>query len=307
MPQLNHANPLALIPTVAIAAMLAACSGSPVQASYAGEEWEDSFMQQEFTRFYRVHVPDRPEVGPAAPLVLAFHGVGQDGEQFRARAGLDAVADAEGFIVVYLEAAMGAWDIFGDLGFLGLDDIAYVREVIDRVSRHNVIDLDKVIAVGLSNGGVFSQQLACTLSDRLAGFVAVGALMPRALWGGCTPARPISAAYVIGDADAFFPAAGNQVTLSIDEVMAFWAARSGCSGGRTRSTWPDADGAITTAYWSRYRPCDHGTHVWLDSIAGGGHAWPGAAVPAPAQFGPTSRDVSANTEIARLLRALPRR
>ena len=55
---------------------------------------------------------------------------------------------------------------------------------------------------------------------------------------------------------------------------------------------------------SSYRSCDDNTVVALDSIVGGGHAWPGALVPAPESFGPTSRDISANEEIARFLRVL---
>ena len=158
---------------LALASLVAGCGASPVMASYEGEDWMESFMQADFTRFFRVHVPDRPDVGPAAPLVLAFHGSSQNAEQFANMSALNAKADAVGFIVAYLEAPMGAWDSFGSMEFLGLDDLDYVRQVIDRVGRRNVIDRHRVIAVGLSNGGVFVQRLGCKLSDRIAGFVAV--------------------------------------------------------------------------------------------------------------------------------------
>jgi polyhydroxybutyrate depolymerase len=291
---------------LALATGLLACGESPVRASYEGEDWEDSFMQVDFTRFYRVHVPDRPEVGPAAPLVLAFHGVGQDGTTFRARSGLDAMADQEGFIVVYLEAAMGAWDIFGDMGFLGLDDLAYVREVITRVSRRSVIDEDRIIAVGLSNGGVFSQQLACRMADRLAGFVSVSATMPRRIGDDCHPSRPISAHYVIGTDDSFFPIAGTSVLLSLDQTIAVWANANGCSGGRNRTAVPDRHDDGTTVFQSWYRPCDNGTWTAMDSIVGGGHVWPGGTGNPPAGFGALSQEISANARIAAFLRALPR-
>src|SRR5690606_22303518 len=120
-----------LMPAV-ILTLAAGCGQSPTLATYRGEDSQDSFWQADFNRFYHLHVPDRPEAGPLAPLVLALHGYGQNSRDFRAVTGLDAAADRHGFIVAYLQAAMGAWDIFGGLGNLGLDDVDYVRQVIDR-------------------------------------------------------------------------------------------------------------------------------------------------------------------------------
>jgi polyhydroxybutyrate depolymerase len=282
------------------------CGDSPVMATYQGDDRLESFMQADFTRIYRVHVPDRPQLGPAAPLVLAFHGVGQTSEQMKAQSGLDQMADAAGFIVVYLEAAMGAWDVFESLTFLGLDELGYVREVIERVDRAEVIDRERVIAVGLSNGGVFAQQLGCKLSGELAGFVAVAASMPKLMAESCNPTDPISALYVLGTADTFFPVTGGSALLSVDATLQQWAASNGCDGARERAAWPDVADDGTRAWWSRYRSCDGGTQVWLDSIVGGGHAWPGSLVPAPQAFGPTSRDISANAEIVRFLEAIRR-
>lgn len=292
---------------LALGAMtVAGCGPSPVMASYEGEDRMETFMQADFVRLYRVHVPDRPQLGPAAPLVLAFHGAGGTSEQLQRVTGLDQVADAEGFIVVYMEAPMGAWDVFDDLGFLGLDDLGYVREVIEQVDRTEVIDRDRIIAVGFSNGAVFAQQLGCKMADRLAGFVAVGGVMPRLMAANCAPSRPISARYMLGTADAFFPVTGNSVLLSFDGTLEFWANVNACPGSRARAAVPDLNDDGTVVFTSMYRPCDNGTRVLLDSIVGGGHAWPGGAFPAPESFGPTSYDISANAEIARFLKAIPR-
>ena len=297
-----------LLQVLALAAALGGlgCGASPVMASYEADDWTDTFMQANYTRYFRVHVPDRPELGPAAPLVLAFHGTSQTGEQLEAMSGLNQAADESGFIVVYLEAAVGAWDVFDSLEEFGLDEVGYVREVIDRVSQVNVIDRHRIIAVGLSNGGVISQRLACDMADRLAGFVAVAATMPKPLADRCQPSRPVSAFYIIGTADPFFPVTGSSVLRTVDETLQFWGGANDCRRGRVQSTWQDRTDDGTRAYWSRYRGCAGGTRVWMDSIVGGGHAWPDGAIAAPASFGPTSRDVSANDEIVRFLEALPR-
>ncbi len=297
-----------LTKVLALATLAASgCGPSPVMSSYQAEDRDESFMQANFVRIFSVHVPERRELGPAAPLVLAFHGTGQDAAGLRALTGLDAAADREGFIVVYLQAAMGSWDVFDDLGFLGLDEVGYVREVIDRVGRSNVIDRHRIIAVGLSNGGVFSQQLGCKLADRIAGFVSVAASMPRLMAAECTPNRPISALYILGTVDGFFPVAGSSTVLSTDSTVGYWAGANRCSGTRLRSALPDREDDGTTVYRGQYFFCKDATRTEVDSIVGGGHAWPGSVFPAPELFGPTSRDISANAEIARFLENLPRR
>lgn len=275
--------------------------------TYEGGEQVETFMQADFTRHYRVVVPRRTELGPAAPVVLAFHGSSQNGDLFREISGLDAAAERGGFIVVYLEAAMGAWDVFESNKFLGLDERAYVREVIDRVTRTHVTDPRRIIAVGLSNGGVMAQQLGCRLSDRIAGVVAVAASMPRLLGEQCAPDRPVSALYVLGTADGFFPVGGGGAVLPVDSTLRVWARAAECSGARSRTALPDREDDGTVVYRSAWRPCRDGTRVELDSIVGGGHAWPGGTRPAPAAFGPTSREISANDEIIRFLATIPRR
>ncbi len=288
--------------------LLLGCGESPVMATYKGDDQVVSFMQADYTRFYRVHVPVRDELGPAAPLVLAFHGSSQTGDQLRALSDLDHAADASGFIVVYPEAAMGNWDVFGSVQGLGLDELAYVREVIDRVKRAYVIDEHKIIAVGLSNGGVMAQQLACTMADRIAGFVAVAASLSHYQAEDCHPSQPISALFLLGTVDPFFPAAGNSTLQSFDGTMQFWASANHCPGGRTRTALPDVTDDGTVVYWSRYRPCRDGVRVEMDSIVGGGHRWPGAAITGVGSgLGVTSQDISANDEIVRFLGAIPRR
>ncbi len=292
---------------LALAAMAAlGCGVSPVMTTYQGDDRMESFMQADFTRFFRVHVPERAELGPAAPLVLVFHGSSQNAAQIRAQTGLDQASDEAGFIVAYLEAPMGAWDVFDNLGGLGLDDLAYVREVIDRVDRAYVMDRRRIIAVGLSNGGVFSQQLGCKLADRIAGFVSVAASMPRLMATDCAPSRPVSALYILGTADTFFPVAGSSTVLSVDSTMQFWGRANDCSASRTRAALPDLTDDGTVVYRSRYRSCNDGARVELDSIVGGGHAWPDGVIPASPLLGPTSHDISANAEIIRFLESIPR-
>lgn len=289
-----------------LAAVSTGCGTSPTLATYRGDDRLETFRQADFVRVFRIHVPTRTAKGPAFPLVLALHGTGQTSEILQTDTGLDQAADSAGFIVVYLEAAVGGWDITGSLANLGLDELAYVRQVIRRVDELYVVDLNRVIAVGLSNGGVFAQYLACHLSDRVMGFVSVSASMPKVMADECTPTRPISALYILGTADPEFPVDGDALVRSADATLDVWRQNARCDGSRSRSAFPDVPGDGTTAWWSRYRPCANGAVVWLDSIVGGGHVWPGSVVPDPPSRGPSTLDLSANAEISRFLRATTR-
>ena len=52
-------------------------------------------------RDYIVHVPPAAARDQPLPVMLAFHGGGGNASGFQAYAGLDSVADAEGFLVLY--------------------------------------------------------------------------------------------------------------------------------------------------------------------------------------------------------------
>lgn len=286
---------------IASSLIIAVGCQSPTLATYRAEDWTGTFRQADFTRFYNVHVPERAEPGPVAPLVLAFHGVGQNGRDFRTLTRLDEAAAEYGFVVVYLEAAMGAWDIYGDLATLGLDEPGYVRRVIDEVSERHVIDENRIIAVGLSNGGVFAQRLACEMSHRISGFVSVSATLVRRVATECSVEQPVNAYYIAGSDDQHFPVDGNNVLHSVDDAMRFWASHNNCDRGTSHSQSADRVDDGTLVVHRRYRDCDDGGRVWLDSVVGGGHTWPGSGRPPSQANGITSEEVSASQQIGRFL------
>ena len=60
------------------------------------------------TRSFRLY---RPAAAPdGAPLVFALHGYGGNAAGFQGWIGLDAIADREGFVVVYPQGSADAWD-----------------------------------------------------------------------------------------------------------------------------------------------------------------------------------------------------
>jgi polyhydroxybutyrate depolymerase len=113
------------------------------------------------TRTYTVHIPPRVSEGRPLPVVLAFHGGGGTASGFKAYADLDALADREGFVVVYpdgtgrLGRRLLTWNAGGCCGYAAaqsVDDVGFALAALRDVARNVSIDPARVYATGHSNG-----------------------------------------------------------------------------------------------------------------------------------------------------------
>ena len=134
-------------------------------------------------RSYRVVRPVAPE--PDAALVLALHGSNQSGAGLRRFSGgtFDALAAEHGAVVVYPDACGGLWNDArrgtpGRARTEGVDDVAFLTTVLDRVAeRHGLVERRAVVA-GYSNGGQMAIRLLFQTTGRLRGAVLFGASLP---------------------------------------------------------------------------------------------------------------------------------
>jgi polyhydroxybutyrate depolymerase len=284
---------------VTIGSLALACApGNPTTAVYTGGNSRETMAVGTWDRSFTIHLPTRATPGPVAQLIVAYHGLGQTAAQLEAQTDLDATADAMGAIVVYPEAALGQWDVTGDfVDIFGIDDLAFTRQMLDRLSTEVVYDQSHVTAVGLSNGAEYVQRLACEMADRFTGFVTVAGTLARPARDACQPSRPVAALYIIGSNDTQFPVGGDDVVLSVDSTMDFWAGRNHCGKRGARAILPDTAHDSTVVYRSWYLDCAGGAGVGLDSIAGSGHGWPGEPHAGPG----ISRNLSVNVEIRRFV------
>jgi polyhydroxybutyrate depolymerase len=211
--------------------------------------------------------------------VLAFHGRFGDGEDQAELSHLDKVADEFSFVAVYPDGVGRSWNAGSGAGFAerrGIDDVAFVSALIDRVSRQVRIDRMRVYATGMSNGGNFVHRLGCELPDRIAAIAAVAGTIASEVARDCDPERPITVLHVHGSDDPFNPYEGGQTkgggqVESVRETAAGWVRRDGCGGsGVTTRLTRDA----TRTSWTA---CPAGTEVALVRVEGGGHAWPGGS------------------------------
>jgi polyhydroxybutyrate depolymerase len=236
------------------------------------------------TRSYVLHLPAGHDGKTKLPLVIALHGGGGNADNMARMSGLSEKADQEGFAVVYpngtgpLDGRLLTWNAgnccgqaFGE----DVDDVAFIRTLLDSVEKEHPIDTHRVFATGMSNGGMMSYRLACELGDRIVAIAPVaGALnVP-----SCKPSRPVSLLIVHGTADRHVRYEGGEpeekadprprVDASVADATKRFVARNGCDASAAKSR----RGVVRD---ETYAGCADGTAVRVVSIEGGGHAWPG--------------------------------
>jgi len=232
-------------------------------------------------RAYLVHLP--PAIGNSPlPLVLVLHGGGGNAASAAKMTGMSALTDKENSIVVYpdgtgrLEDKLPTWNSGNCCGYAldnNVDDVGFIRALIEKLQRDYPIDAQRVYATGISNGGMMSYRLACELSDKIAAIAPVAG----ALNVECKPTQPVSVIAFHGTNDQNVPYNGGAGSKSIDPhprtdqsvayAMAFWSQRDSCGATPTR----DERGSIVH---DTYASCTNGTGVELYTVKGGGHAWP---------------------------------
>jgi len=245
-------------------------------------------------RSYLLHIPQKQSPGEKLPLVIVLHGAFSTAEDIEEQSGFSALADREGFLVVYPN---GAYGIFGYLqhwnaGFCcgraadkKTDDVGFIDSVIADISRIVLLDEDRVYITGFSNGGMLSYRYAAERSGRLAAASCLGGsagsrLTAKDEWQTIPqPVSPLPMIVFHARDDASVPYKGGQTKrhnsereyLPVTQSVDFWLKCNGCD------SVPEEDqlmgGNVDMKQWGNSLSPDQ---VRLYSIARWGHRWPGA-------------------------------
>jgi polyhydroxybutyrate depolymerase len=189
-----------------------------------------------------------------------------------------------------------------------VDDVAFLRAIIEWSADRYGTYQDRAIVAGMSNGACMAHRMALEASDQVAVLAAVAGQMPASQLGAA-PSHAVSAILIHGTADSRAPIAGGYSrhrgpngelrgwTLSLDETAAQWRAIDRCPA--------DPGETHTTELSSRHTSLagTGGTQVVAWTVFGGGHTWPGTPVP-PGYAEPVSLEFDAAEEICRLARPL---
>ncbi len=252
-------------------------------------------------RTYLVHLPAGEEMTPELPLVINMHGFGSNATEQAAYSRFNILSDFNKFIVVYpegLEAEvpnLGSGQHWNSYFQTGVDDVAFINEIIDLMWNEYTIDVSRVYAAGMSNGGFMAYTLACELSDRFAAISSITGSMINEAFGQCEPQRAVPVLQFHGTEDMIVPYEGNELVAPIEDVMTFWVENNGCSYSFIETDIEDTDDMDnSTVIRYLFNDCTDGLEVDFYRIIGGGHTWPGAILEQP-QLGATNGDINAST------------
>jgi polyhydroxybutyrate depolymerase len=308
------------------------CGTSPAIA--AGETAVVTLDVGGLEREYRLHVPATYDPGVPTPLVLAIHGYGGTAERLENQyTSFSRHADANGYLVAYPQATgfraggslVTSWNDLSCNASPGHDgpictadafdyptppecgaasecdwcschdDVGFIEALLDRVEADTCVDLDRVYATGISNGGMFVQRLGCSLSGRLAAIAPVAGTLAQGF-----VCAPVSALAVIdstvatdqtrtevrgaktsilniwGTRDRVVPADGTPASdgflyTSSEQTLAAWAGSQQCSQASTPyATSKDGQRGLRCL---RNADCATGAEV-VECSWNGGHDWP---------------------------------
>ncbi|MDD2718011.1 MAG: PHB depolymerase family esterase [Candidatus Wallbacteria bacterium] len=280
-------------------------------------EYEREMMQDKVKRTYILHIPPQYDGKKALPLVLVLHGGAGNAKQTAKWLGFSEKADKNGFIVVYpngsglLKEKLLTWNSGNCCGYAlrkKIDDVGFIRLLIEVLENTLKIDPCRIFATGISNGGMMSYRLACELSDKLAAVAPVAGAL------NCETKMmkyPVSLIVFHGTADQHVLYKGGEpkktillgtqrVDKSVAESVGFFVKFDGCS---TVSQKVEMGKNINVDIYSGGK---NETEVILYTIKGMGHAWPGGTAYAPGADQP-NLDISATNQIWEFFKSHPRK
>jgi polyhydroxybutyrate depolymerase len=232
-----------------------------------------------------VHVPNAKE---ALPVVLLMHGTGGSGAWEVRETRWDELADAEQFLLVAPDATRPepkvqarfytnpqVWNDGSDRPPVArvrhVDDVAFIRALLDELPRRWNIDTARIAVTGFSNGAGMAFRLGLELAECLAAIAPVaGHLAVR----GPPPAKPMPTLFMTGTADPLIPPAGGKVHTPwadglykppVADTLTRWAQLLGLPPQPTEVT---ESRGVRRERWQ-----DGLLEAWL--IEGLGHHWPG--------------------------------
>lgn len=211
-------------------------------AAARGAAAEDVRWQVDgLTREAIVYAPAAAAAGAALPVVLAFHGFGDNARNFQHTNLHQAWPEA---LVVYFQGlptrrGLPGWQVRGGDGDR---DLRLVDVALASLRETYAVDDDRIYATGFSNGGMFAYLLWAERPGVFAAYAPVAArLGPEVL-----PARASPVLHVAGRSDRVVSFADQEAAIEAAiEVNDAGASSTGCGDGCTVHG-PDSPAPVMT-------------------------------------------------------------
>jgi len=262
------------------------------------------------------------DLKPNSPLLIMFHGGGGDGPTARIGTGgeFDALADRDGFVVVYPDGIARSWNTCRTAQQnvarrWQIDDSRFVEAIIAHEVAGHGIDPHRVFVTGHSNGAALTYRLALERPDLVAGIAAVSSNLPTADNMACKAQNvPTPVMVINGTADpvSYYnggrrPGSPNGPALSTKATMEYFAKMNGQTGEPEVTRLPhmrnnDPTAVERTAWTAPDKP-----PVILYTVLGGGHVVPNRYYRYPQVVGRMTDDLDAPAVIWDFFSKLPPR
>ena len=216
-------------------------------------------------------------------LLLGLHGYGSNAWEYDQYLQLSTAVNNEQFAMLLPHALKDAdgkrfWNATPyccDFDQVSVDDVAHLKGLLEEAASH--ITIDRVAAVGHSNGAFMAHRLACEDLPNLSAIVSIAGTS-FADPDDCSNPSQISLLHIHGDNDDSIRYEGEPGDAGYPGALAItarWAARAGCESESPIRLEPrDIDSSIDGAETSVDRwptDCTDDQLIELWSIAGGDH------------------------------------
>jgi polyhydroxybutyrate depolymerase len=246
------------------------CSGTPQTLPV------HNLVVDDVQRQYHLFVPSSPSDQPM-PLIIAFHGGGGAGEAFQQQSRFESLAQTEGFIMAFPQGYLdpgneGEWQL--NTRPEAYHDINFINAMIDEISEERSVNPSRIYAIGYSLGSMFTYEVACQMSDRVAAIASFAGTMPISPTH-CEPQRNVSIMHIHGVDDTIIAYGQTWGWKAWDEVgdmrdipslVEYWRSKYSCrDSGEMNST---------SGVHFVHTMCDQGARLEHHRVNNIGHTWP---------------------------------
>ena len=240
--------------------------------------------------FLRDYIYFKPSSAPEnCPLVFVCHGYGGNAQDIMNYSHFNDLAIEYGFAVCYPQGIQDSGgNTFFNVGYdfqnnETVDDVAFLEDLISLFSTDGSVDPNEVFCTGMSNGGDFCYLLACEASESFLGVAPISGMIMQDIMDNCAPSQNVGILEIHGTQDNVTYYNGDvnnqdgwgaypSIPATIDFFVDLYDL-----GLNTTGNFPNIssnDGSNVS--YQKYGVEDECAKVWLYTVSGGGHDWPGA-------------------------------
>ena len=230
----------------------------------------------EKTREYYLSLPK--DTSKPIPLIINFHGFRSNAIDQKGFSQMDDYAHQNGVGVIYPEGFKKSWNV-GKAIPNNENDIGFINALIDSVSSNYNIDSNRIYACGFSNGGTFSYELMCGLSNKIAAFGSVGGNFSINENRLCNIDREIPLIHIHGTKDRLQNYNNSDVDfLSTIESVNYWVKYNQLDIKVVENMEDIHKKDGTTVEKHTYSKNNSNTQVIHFKVVKGGHLWLGSPI-----------------------------